>query len=86
MSVSQTIADQIDYLVRSTGRPEAEILAEAIETGLTALYAKRVEEAYLAGEIDRGRAVRELGEDAVDDLDYARHAVQQDVSWGLNRD
>ena len=85
MSASQTIAEQIDYLVRSTGRPEAEILAEAIEARLAALCTKQFEEAYLAGDIDRERAVQELGEETVSDLDYARRAVQQDVSWGLNR-
>lgn len=85
MATSQTVQERINFLVRSTGRTEAQILAEAIETGLAALCTKHIEEAYLAGEIDRGQAVQELGQEAVDELDYARHAIEQDVRWGLSR-
>lgn len=74
---------KLDYLVRATGRAEAEIVAEAVEKGLTELYRKQIAHAYLAGELDREEAIAELGEEAVEDLDYARRAIEKDVQWGL---
>lgn len=83
MSTAQTVREKLDYLVQTTGRTEAEIVAEAVVEGLTELYRKQIADAYLAGELGRTQAVAELGEDAVEDLDYARRAVEQDVKWGL---
>ena len=79
----QTMRDKLEYLTRATGRREAEIVAEAIEEGLTELYRKQIADAYLAGELDREQALAELGEETVENLDYARLAVEQDVQWGL---
>lgn len=83
MPVTKNMRKKLDYLVRATGRPEAEIVAQAVEEGLFELYRKRLADAYLSGELDRQKAVRELGEDAVEELDYARDAVTADVEWGL---
>ena len=85
MPTVRTMQDRITYLVHSTGRTEEQILAEAIETGLAALCAKRFEDAFLAGEIDRSRAIQELGLETVEELDYARRAIERDVAWGLKR-
>ena len=79
----QTMRDKLEYLTRATGRGEAEIVAEAIEEGLTELYRKQIADAYLAGELDREQALAELGEEIVENLDYARRAVVQDVQWGV---
>ena len=81
---AQTLREKLDYLVRVTGCAEADIVAEAVEEGLTELYRKQVADAYLAGELDRVQAVAALGEEIVEDLDYARHAIEQDVKWGLS--
>lgn len=81
--MSQTIRDKLDYLTRATGRTEAEIVAEAIEEGLTELYRKYIANSYLAGEINREQAILELGVETVEDLDYARRSIKQDVQWGL---
>jgi len=75
--------DKLDYLARATGRDEAEIVAEAIEEGLTELYRKHIANAYLAGELSREQAIAELGEETVEELDYAKRSVEQDVQWGL---
>jgi predicted DNA-binding protein len=82
-TVLQTMRDKLDYLVQATGRAEAEIVAEAIEERITELYRKQIADAYIAGELDREQAISELGEQTVEDLDYARRAVEQDVQWGL---
>lgn len=81
--MTQTIHDKLDYLARTTGRTESEIVAKAVEEGITELYRKQIADAYLAGELDREQVMAELGEEAVENLDYARHAVEQDAQWGL---
>lgn len=83
MPIAQTLREKLEYLVRATGRREAEIIAEAVEEGITELYRKQIANAYLAGEIDREQAIAELGEDIVENLDYALRAIEQDVRWGL---
>lgn len=74
-----TMREKLDYLVRKTGRKEAEIVAQAVDEGVSELYRKQISDAYLAGELDRRKAVHELGGNCVDDLDYARQAVDADI-------
>jgi predicted DNA-binding protein len=83
MATGLTLGEKLDYLVRATGRAEAELVAQAVEQGLTELYRKQIADAYLAGELDRAQVLAELGEEAVESLDYARRAVEDDVRWGL---
>lgn len=83
MTTTKSMHRKLEVLVRATGRPEAEIVAEAVEEGLTELYRRHMVEAYVAGKIDHGKAVTELGKEAVDELDYAREAIANDVEWGL---
>jgi predicted DNA-binding protein len=83
MPTAQTLRDKLDYLVRATGRAEAEIVAQAVEHGLTELYRRQVADAYLAGAMDRTQALAALGQEAVEELDDARRAVEHDVQWGL---
>jgi len=81
---AQTLREKLDYLVRVTGCAEADIVAEAVEEGLTELYRKQIADAYLAGGLDRAQVVAVLGEEMAEDLDYACRAVEQDVKWGLS--
>jgi len=83
MSTTPTFRAKLDYLVQMTGRTEAELVAEAVEEGLTELYRKHIANAYLAGDLDREQAIAALGVETVENLDYARHAVEHDLKWGL---
>jgi hypothetical protein len=83
MPSAQNLREKLDYLVQVTGRAEADIVAQAIECGLTEIYRRQVAEAYLAGDLERPQALAALGQEAVEDLDYARRAVEDDVQWGL---
>jgi hypothetical protein len=83
MPVTKNMRRKLDYLVRATGQAEAEIVAQAVEDGLSELYRKQVTEAYISGSLDRDKAVRELGKDAVEELDYARRSIDADIAWGL---
>ena len=84
MPTSQTLRDQLAYLVRATERSESLIVADAVETGLAQLYRKQIAHSYLVGELSRDEAVAELGPEAVEDLDYGRRAIERDVEWGLH--
>ena len=83
MPVTKNMRRKLDYLVRTTGRAEAEIVAQAVDEGLSELYRKQLAGAYLSGKIDRDKAVYELGRDAVEELDYARNSIDADIEWGL---
>ena len=85
MHTASTMHEKLSYLARTTGRAEVEIVAEAMEQGLAELFRQQIADAYLAGDLTRDEAVTELGETAVDSLDYARRAVERDVKWGLGR-
>ena len=84
MPITHNFLEKMGYLVRTTGHAEVEIVAEALEKGLSELYREQVADSYLAGVLNRGQAILELGEDAVEEMDYARHAVEKDVRWGLH--
>ena len=83
MTTTKSMRRKLDYLVRTTGRAEADIVAEAVEQGLTELYRRHIADAYLTGCLGRDKAVAELGAVAIDELDYAREAIEADVAWGL---
>jgi predicted DNA-binding protein len=85
MATTHSLRDKLDYLVRTTGRSETEIFAEAIEEGLTSIYRKQVIDAYLSGDMDRQQAIAELGgAEIIEELDYALQSVEKDVKWGLS--
>jgi len=84
MAATHSLRDKLDYLVRTTGRSETEIFAEAIEEGLTSIYRKQVIDAYLSGDMNRQQAIMELGDEIIDELDYALQSVEKDVKWGLS--
>jgi hypothetical protein len=78
-----TLRDKLEYLVTSTGSAETDILARAVEGGISELYRKEIARRYAAGELDREHAVSELGEEQVRELDYAWEAIEKDVRWGM---
>lgn len=53
MPVTKNMRKKLDYLIRTTGRAEAEIFAQAMDVGLSELYRKQLAEAYLSGQIGR---------------------------------
>ncbi|MBI2299788.1 MAG: hypothetical protein HYU66_12750 [Armatimonadetes bacterium] len=81
-----SLRDKVDYLVRATGRSEAEVMGEAVVQGVEALYREELTEEYLAGRLERSGLVAELGEEAVADIDYTKECLAQDIAWGLRRD
>lgn len=86
MQALTSTEERLDYLVRSTGRAKDEIVAEAVAAGVTMLLRRQVADHYLAGDLSKDDARAILGDldDAIlDEADYARRAVEDDVRWGL---
>lgn len=78
-----TLRKKINFLLSMQEEVESNILAKAIEVGITKLYDDAVTEAYLEGKIERSSAIAELGAEKVSELDYALESVKRDVAWGL---
>ena len=79
----ETTAAYLEKLAQETGKPEAEVIALAIESGLRQLWRERVLGRYLLGEISRNEAVRAAGIDWVELAERQRDAMQDDVAWAL---
>ena len=79
----ETTAAYLEKLTRETGKPEAEVIALALESGLRQLWRERVLGRYLLGEISRDEAIRTAGIDWVELAERQRDAMQDDVTWAL---
>lgn len=79
----RTLTEHLDFVVRQRGEDEAAVLAEALRTGLEALYRETLTEAYLLGRVSREILLQELGADALSEIELQRDALRRDVEWGL---
>lgn len=79
----KTLAEHLDFIVTKKGEDEAAVLAQALRTGVEALYQETLIEAYLMGEVARETVLRELGPVRLADIDYQRDAIRRDIEWGL---
>lgn len=84
MSATHTFLKKIEYLVKTTGHAETQIVAEAADKGLFELYREQIADSYLAGKLNRKQTVTELGEETIEGLDYAPRSIEKDVKWGLH--
>ncbi len=74
---------ELDFLVSQCGLDESTILAKAIRKGMQVLYRDALIEAYLAGKISNDQAIKELGPETLEEIDYQRDVIKRDVQWGL---
>jgi hypothetical protein len=79
----KTLTEHLDFLLAQEGRDEATVLAQALRTGVEALYREALVEAYLLGKISREKALEELGLERLAEVEYQRNALRRDVEWGL---
>lgn len=66
------------------GDDEATILTRARHLGLDLLYRQAVEQAFIDETLSRDQAVAILGEEQVEEIEYAKQALAQDVARGLD--
>ena len=79
----KTLTEHLDFLLAQEGRDEATVLAQALRTGVEALYREALVEAYLLGKMSREKALEELGLERLAEVEYQRNALRRDVEWGL---
>lgn len=81
--IKTALQQELEYLLRETGRDEASLLAEVVQEGIHTLFRRCVRDAYIEGRLSRQKAVRLLGGSAVEEIDAAWQAVEADVIWGM---
>lgn len=79
----RTLAEHLDFLVTQRGEDEAMVLAEALRTGVEALYREALVEGFLLGRISREKVLHEIGSEALTEIELQRDALRRDVEWGL---
>lgn len=79
-----TTADKLAYLTAEDQASTETLLAKALATGVDALYREARLVAYVEGRCSRDEAVRDLGLEAVTEVDLQEDAFRRDIDWGLN--
>jgi hypothetical protein len=73
----------LETLARESQKPEAEVIALALQTGLRQLWRERELGRYLRGEISREEAIEAVGIDWVDLAERQNQAMREDLAWAL---
>ena len=73
----------LETLARESQKPEAEVIALAVQTGLRQLWRERALGRYLRGEISRDEAIDAVGIDWVDLAERQNQAMMEDLAWAL---
>jgi hypothetical protein len=73
----------LETLVLETQRPEAEILALALQAGLRQLWREHVLSRYLCEEITREEAAASVGPHWVELAERQHDALAEDLAWAL---
>ena len=77
------LTEQLAFVIAQRQQDEATVLAQAVREGIQALYRETLIEAYLLGHVPRETILKELGPEELEEIEYQRDALQQDVEWGL---
>ncbi|MDE3090328.1 MAG: hypothetical protein KGJ80_13180 [Chloroflexota bacterium] len=79
------IARELSFLARQTGQDELTLLTRAMQLGLNMLYSQAVEQSFVDGEITREEAIAILSQPRVEEIEYAKQALTQDIVRGYSR-
>jgi len=77
------LAAHLGFLVEQGGQDEATVLARALRAGVELLYREALVEAYLLGKVPRETALKELGRESLEEVEYQRDSIRRDIEWGL---
>lgn len=72
----------LEKLVKETNKSEADVMAEAMRTGLRQMWQEWILGRYLRDEIPRDEAINVVGIDLVELAERQRAAMLEDVAWG----
>ncbi len=78
-----TFAQKLSFVVSQRGQDETALLAQAVHTGVEALYREALIEAYLAESVSRDEALQTLGPESLVEIEYQRDCLRRDLAWGL---
>ena len=79
-----SIARGLTFLTQQTGQDEATLLTRALHLGLNLLYRQTVEQAFIDGTMTQDEAIAILGHERVEEIEYAKQALAQDVARGFD--
>jgi hypothetical protein len=79
----QTLTEYLEFLVAHRGEDEATMLAQALRTGIEALYQEALTEAFLLQRVPREMVLKELGSERLTEIEYQRDVLRRDVEWDL---
>jgi hypothetical protein len=77
------VLTRLETLVHETSKPETEVMAQALETGLRQMWRERTLGRYLRGQMTRDEAIKEAGIDWVELAERQRQAMMEDLAWAL---
>ena len=78
-----TTFGELEFIIQETGEDEVIVLAQAFREGLKHLYRQKVKDAFIEGKLIREEAVRILGQETIEELEYQKDAIRKDIQWGL---
>ncbi|MCX7841155.1 MAG: hypothetical protein N2559_17090 [Anaerolineae bacterium] len=81
--MNETLVQQLSFVVTQRRQDEATVLAQALREGIKSLYRESIIEAYLLGQITREQALKELGTEEFEAIEYQRESLRRDIEWGL---
>lgn len=73
----------LETLVHEMHKPEAEVMAQAVQTGLRQLWRERILGRFLRGDISREEAIESVGIDLVELAERQHKAMMEDLAWAL---
>jgi len=78
-----TTFGELEFIIQETGEDEVIVLAQAFREGLKHLYRQKVMGASIEGKLTRTEAVKIMGLETVEELEYQKDAIRKDIQWGL---
>ncbi len=78
------LTQQLAFVIAQRHQDEATVLGQAVREGIQSLYRETLIEAYLLGQVTRETALKELGSEQLEAVDYQRDAFKRDIAWGLH--
>lgn len=79
-----TLSQELAFVVAQRQQDETAVLAQAIREGISVLYREALIEAYLMGRVPRETALKVLGPEVLEEIEYQRDAFRRDVAWGMD--
>ena len=78
-----SITRELSFITTYTGEDELTLLSRALHLGLNLLFRQAAEQALIENRLPREEAITILGLERVEEIEYAKAALEQDMVRGL---